>query len=52
LGNPANNESFRLPPNMPETSYWRVALALFFGFFLIIGVFYFIKTRVLPGGKH
>ncbi len=48
----ANNESFRLPPNMLDSSYWRVALALFFGFFLIISVFYFVKTRVLPGGKH
>src|SRR5579863_2289229 len=48
----ANNGSFRLPPNMLESSYWRMALALFFGFFLIISVFYFIKTRVIPGGKH
>ena len=48
----ANNESFRLPPNMLDSSYWRSALAMFFGFFLVISVFYFIKTRVIPGGKH
>ncbi len=48
----ADNASFRLPSNMIEVSYWRSAFAQFLGFFLIISVFYFIKTRVIPGGKH
>lgn len=48
----ANNASFRLPSNMTELSYWRAAIAQYLGFFLIISVFYFIKTRVIPGGKH
>ncbi|HUO93111.1 MAG TPA: hypothetical protein VMU22_09325 [Rhizomicrobium sp.] len=53
----ANHESFHLPRNLLETSYWRTALALYFGFLVVIAVFFFLKTAVLPkpkagGGKH
>jgi hypothetical protein len=49
----ANNAPFRLPP-LVETAYWRTAVALYLGFLIIISVFFFIKTRVLPkgGGGH
>ncbi|HWU25290.1 MAG TPA: hypothetical protein VN154_02695 [Rhizomicrobium sp.] len=47
----ANHEQLRLPPNLLEVSYWRIALALYFGYLIIISVFFFIKTRLLPGGK-
>jgi hypothetical protein len=50
----ANHESFRLPHNLLEFSYWRTAIALYFGFLVVIAIFFFIKTRVLPkaGGGH
>ncbi len=47
-----NRAEFRLPPDLLELSYWKTALALYFGYLIIISVFFFIKTRVLPGGKH
>jgi hypothetical protein len=46
---------FRLPSNLIEVSYWREALALYFGFLVVIAVFFFLKTTVMPkaggGGK-
>jgi hypothetical protein len=49
----ANNAAFRLPP-LVEMEYWRNAAALYLGFLVIVAVFFFIKTRVLPkgGGGH
>lgn len=49
----ANHAEFRLPP-LVELSYWRNTVALYLGFLLVIAVFFFIKTRVLPkgGGGH
>jgi len=46
---------FRLPSNLIEVSYWREALALYFGFLVVIAVFFFLKTAVMPkakSGKH
>jgi len=46
---------FRLPSNLIEMSYWREALALYFGFLVVIAVFFFLKTTVMPkpkSGKH
>ncbi len=51
-----NHATFRLRlPELLDISYWRTALFLYFGYLIIISVFFFIKTRVLPsggGGKH
>jgi hypothetical protein len=47
----ANNASFRLPSNLLESSYWRVAVALYFGYLVVITVFYFIKKQFLGSGK-
>ena len=52
-----NRAPFRLPPGLMEFSYWRTALALYLGFLVVITIFFFVKTRVLPkpgggGGKH
>jgi len=46
----ANHETFRLPPDMLEMSYWRDAIALYLGYLVVIAIFFFIKKRVLPGG--
>ncbi len=48
----ANHERLRLPPNLLELSYWRTAAALYLGYLLVITIFYFIKTRLLPRGGH
>jgi len=48
----ANHESFRLPPDLMELSYWRTALAIYLGYLIVIAIFFFIKRQVLPGGKH
>jgi hypothetical protein len=51
----AEHQTFRLPPNLLEMSYWRTAIALYFGFLVVIAVFFFLKTAVLPksgGAKH
>jgi dolichol kinase len=45
-----NRESFHLPPDLLQVSYWRTAAALYLGYIVVIAVFYVIKTRVLPGG--
>jgi cytochrome c biogenesis protein CcdA len=44
----------RLPPNMLEVSYWQSAFALYLGYLVVITVFFFIKTSVLPrsAGAH
>ncbi|MGB8366506.1 MAG: hypothetical protein ACLQUZ_12295 [Rhizomicrobium sp.] len=48
----ANQERLRLPPNLLELSYWRAAAALYLGYLLVITIFYFVKTRLLPRGRH
>jgi dolichol kinase len=45
-----NRESFHLPPDLLQLSYWRTAIALYLGYLVVIAIFYFIKKRVLPGG--
>lgn len=52
-----NRAPFRLPSGLMELSYWRAALMLYLGFLVVITIFFFLKTRVLPkpgggGGKH
>lgn len=44
----ANHETFRLPRGLLEFPYWRDALALYFGYLVVITIFFFIKTQVLP----
>lgn len=48
----ANNASFRLPHNLLELSYWQSAAALYLGYLVVIAVFFFIKSRILPKGGH
>lgn len=48
----ADHESFRLPPNLLELSYWRTAIALYLGYLVIIAVFFFVKKQILPKGGH
>ncbi|HEY2071363.1 MAG TPA: hypothetical protein VGG48_17530 [Rhizomicrobium sp.] len=43
----AYHQSFRLPPDLLEVSYWMGALALFAGYLVVIGVFFFIKRLFL-----
>jgi hypothetical protein len=49
-----NRAAFRLPPELLELSYWRTALALYFGYLVIIAIFFFVKVQILPkgGAKH
>lgn len=44
----ANERSFQLPPDLLELSYWKTAAALFLGYLVVIAVFFFVKTRLLP----
>jgi uncharacterized protein YacL len=44
----ANHSRFELPPNLIELSYWRAAAALYLGYLIVIGVFFFIKRNVMP----
>ncbi len=48
----ANVRRFALPSNLLELSYWRSAVALYFGYLVVIAVFFFLTTRVLPKGAH
>jgi len=48
----ANERSFQLPPDLLEVSYWKTAAALFLGYLVVIAVFFFVKTRLLPGGSE
>ncbi len=48
----ANERSFQLPPDLLEVSYWKTAAALFLGYLIVIAVFFFVKTRLLPGGSE
>ena len=48
----ANERSFQLPPDLLELSYWKTAAALFLGYLVVIAVFFFVKTRLLPGGSE
>jgi uncharacterized protein YacL len=50
----ADRQTFRLPPDLVEMSYWRDAIALYLGYLVVIAVFFFIKKRILPsgGGGH
>ena len=43
----ANNESFRLPPNLLTRSYFDMALSLWFGYLVVIALFFFIKRQFL-----
>jgi len=45
----ANERGFQLPPDLLEVSYWKTAAALFLGYLVVIAVFFFVKTRLLPG---
>jgi hypothetical protein len=45
----ANHQAFRLPDNLLQISYWEEALALFLGYVVVIGVFFFIKRLFLRG---
>lgn len=45
-----NRSPFELPPNMLEWSYWRVAIALYLGYLVVISIFFFVKKNVLPKG--
>ncbi len=46
----AHHQAFRLPPiNLLQVSYWEEALALFLGYVVVIGVFFFIKRLFLRG---
>ena len=45
----ANQSRFELPPNLVEPSYWEATLVLYIGYLVVITVFFFVKTRVLPG---
>jgi hypothetical protein len=43
----------RLPPELLEYSYWQIALALYFGFLVVVAVFFLMKKMLIPGGaKH
>ena len=48
----ANHERFQLPRNLLETSYWQDAFALYLGYLVVIAVFFFIKSVILPRGHH
>lgn len=48
----AHHESFRLPPDLLEWSYWRAAIALYMGYLVAIAVFFFIKKMIMPRGGH
>ena len=43
-----NRSRFELPPNLIDLSYWRSAAALYLGYLVVIGVFFFIKRNVMP----
>ena len=43
----ANQARFELPNNLLQVSYWKTALALFLGYVVVVGVFFFIKRNVL-----
>jgi prepilin signal peptidase PulO-like enzyme (type II secretory pathway) len=45
-----NEGNFRLPADLLEISYWKTAAALFLGYFVVVAVFFAIKTRLLPRG--
>jgi hypothetical protein len=47
----ANNASFRLPPDMISLAYAKTALALYFGYLVVIGVFFFLKKQFLGSPK-
>jgi hypothetical protein len=45
-----NRSPFELPRDMVEWSYWRVAIALYLGYLVVISIFYYVKKNVLPKG--
>ena len=47
-----NRAPFRLPPELLELSYWRTAIALYFGYLIVIAIFFFVKSQLLPKGGH
>ncbi|MGQ0742684.1 MAG: hypothetical protein ACT4OG_10440 [Alphaproteobacteria bacterium] len=46
----ANQAPFQLPPDLLQWSYWRMAAALYFGYLVVIAVFFLIKKTMLKGG--
>jgi len=46
----ADHASFRLPPDLLMLSYWRAAIALYLGYLVVIAVFFFVKTLIMPRG--
>ncbi len=47
----ANNASFRLPPDLVTAGYFKMALALYIGYLLVIALFYFLKKQFLGSAK-
>jgi hypothetical protein len=47
----ANHAAFKLPDDLMQLVYWRHALALFVGYVIVIGVFFFIKNMVTGGSR-
>jgi hypothetical protein len=47
----ANNSSFRLPPDLISTGYAKMALALYFGYLVVIALFFFLKKQFLGSPK-
>ena len=46
----AHQAAFRMPPLM-SVPFWRHALALYLGYIIVIGVFFFVRTSFVGGGK-
>ena len=44
-----NHVAFQLPP-LVEQSYWHYVLALYLGYLVAIGFFFFIKKNLIKGG--
>jgi hypothetical protein len=45
-----NQAAFRLPPDLLQWTYWRMAAALYLGYLVVIAVFFLVKKTVLRGG--
>lgn len=47
----ANHSRFALPANLLDLSYWRTAAALYLGYLVVIAIFFFLKSSMLPHGR-
>jgi len=47
----ANNASFRLPSNLLTMSYVDMAVSLWFGYLVVIALFYFVKKQFLSSPR-